>query len=66
MSGISPESFADPEGGGGGGQGVRTPLEILQKYSFFCNTGPDSLKNHKATKPAFNVSHHRAHQQNAI
>ena len=32
---------ADPEGGGG--QGVR----------FISNTGPEPLKNHKVTKPAF-------------
>ena len=35
-----------------GGQGVWTPPEKSQKYS---NTGLDPLKNHKATKPAFNV-----------
>ena len=44
---------ADPEGG----QGVRTPLpEKSQKnIGFLSNTGPNPLKNHKATKPAFNV-----------
>ena len=38
-------------GGSRGGQGVRTPPppENSQKYSFFSNTGPDPLKNHKAT-----------------
>ena len=48
---------------GGGGQGVLTPTEKSQKnIGFLSNTGPDPLKNHKATKPAFNVgpsSHHR-------
>ena len=36
----------------GGGQGVRTPPppEKSQKYRVSCNTGPDPLKNHKATK----------------
>ena len=29
------------------------------------NTGPDPLKNHKATKPAFNVGQSSAHQRNA-
>ena len=42
---------ADPDGG----QGVRTPLENHKNIGFFSNTGPDPLKNHKATKPAFNV-----------
>ena len=38
-------------GGGGGGD----PLWKSQKIGFISNTGPDPLKNHKATKPAFNV-----------
>ena len=41
--------WADPEGG----QGVRTPpphSEKSQNIGFLCNTGPDPLKNHKATK----------------
>ena len=33
---------------------------------FLSNTGPDPLKNHKATKPAFNVGPSWAHQRNAI
>ena len=40
----------DPEGG--------TP-EKSQNIGFLSNTGQDPLKNHKATKPAFNVGHHR-------
>ena len=40
---------------GGGGQGVRTTSEKSHKIGFLSNTGPDPLKNHKATKPAFNV-----------
>ena len=40
---------------GGGGQGVRTPLKNHKNIGFLSNTGPDPLKNHKATKPTFNV-----------
>ena len=54
---------ADPEGGG---QGVRTPHEKSQKYRFHINTGPDPLKKHKATKPAFNVGPSSARQRKAI
>ena len=43
--------WADPEGG----QDVRTPLKNRKNIGFLCNTGPDPLKNHKATKPVFNV-----------
>ena len=53
---LSYQSWADPEGGG---QGVRIPLKIHKNIGFLCNTGPDPQKNHKATKPAFNVGHHR-------
>ena len=42
-------------GGGGGGQGVRTNPERSQKIGFLSNTGPDPLKNRKATRPEFNV-----------
>ena len=51
---IKSPSCVDPEGGGGGGQGVRSPSEKSQK----CNSGPDPLKNHKATGhhlPAFSA-----------
>ena len=51
---------------GGGGQGVRTPLENHKNIGFLSNTGPDPLKNHKATKPAFNVGPSSAFQRNAI
>ena len=33
---------------------------------FFSNTGPDTFKNHKATKPAFNVGPSSARQRNAF
>ena len=60
-------SCADPEyvcvcvwGGGGGRVPVPlphppSPPERSQNKGFLSNTGPDPPKNHKATKPAFNV-----------
>ena len=41
----------------GGGQRVRhpTPLKNHKNKGFLTKTGPDRLKNHKATKPAFIV-----------
>ena len=49
-------TFVDPECvcGGGGTVDLDPPLNS-QKIVFISNTGPDPLKNHKATKPAFNV-----------
>ena len=52
-------------GGGGGGTGGLDPPEKSHNIGFLCNTGPDPLKNHKATKPAFNVGPASAHQRNA-
>ena len=52
----------DPEGGTGG----RDPPEKSQYIGFLSNSGPDPLKNYKATKPAFNVGPTSARQQNAI
>ena len=46
-------------GGGGGGQGVRTPLKNHKNIEFLSNTGPDPLK----IKPAFNVGPSSAHQR---
>ena len=43
---------ADPEGGRGSGP---PSLKNHKAISFLSNTGPDPLKCHKATKPAFNV-----------
>ena len=43
----------DPEGRGG--QGVWNPSKNHKNIGFLSNTGQDPLKNHKATKPAFNV-----------
>ena len=51
----------------GGGQGVRTiPLKNQENVGFLSNTGPYPLKNHKATKPAFNVGPSSARQRNAF
>ena len=50
--------------GGGGGQG--SPLINHKNIGFLSNTGPDPLKNHKATKPEFNVGPSLAHQRYAI
>ena len=45
-------TWTDPEGG----QGLQTPtLKSHKNNNFLNNTGPDPLKNHKATKPAFIV-----------
>ena len=50
----------------GGDRGSRPPLQNHQNLGFLSNTGPDCLKNHKATKPEFNVGPSSARQQNAI
>ena len=36
-------------------------LACADPEGFLSNTGPDPLKNHKATKPAFNVGPSSAH-----
>ena len=53
-------------GGSRGGQGTRPPPENSQKLGFFSNTGPNLLKNHKATKPAFNDGPLLARQRQAV
>ena len=50
-SGRKLHSRADPEGGGGG-RGSGPPLKNHKNIVNLSNTGPDSLKNNKATKPA--------------
>ena len=50
---------------GGGEQWVRTPLKNHKNKGLLSNTGSDPLKNHKATKPAFNIGPSSARQQNA-
>ena len=51
---------------GGGGQGVRTPLKNHKNIGFLSNTGPDPLKNDKATKPALIVGPSLARQRNGV
>ena len=54
-------------GGSRGGGGDSDPLKITKiLVGFLSNTGPDPLKNHKATKPAINVGPSSARQRNAI
>ena len=50
----------------GGTGGPTSPLENHKNIGFLSNTGPDSLKNHKATTPAFNVGLSSARQRNTI
>ena len=59
-----PGACADPEGGGDRGSGP--PLKNHKIIGFPSNTGPDLLKHHKSTKPAFNVLPSSACQRNAI
>ena len=61
---LSITACADPEGGGG--QGAWTPLKNHKNIGFLSNTCPDSLKNHKATKPEFNVGPSSTRERNAI
>ena len=42
------------------------PPENHKNLGCPCDTGLDPLKNHKATKPAFNVEPSSARQQNVI
>ena len=56
---------------GGGDRAFRTPPPPQKKKNhknigFLGNSGPDPLKNHKATEPAFNVGQSLARQQNVI
>ena len=55
-------SCADPERGTGGSD----PPEKSQNIGSLSNPGPDPLKNHEATKPAFNVGPSLARQRNPI
>ena len=48
-------------GSRGGTVGRDPPRKITKNIGFHCNTGPDPLKYHKATKPAFNVGPSSAH-----
>ena len=48
------------------GGGVWIILKNHKNIGFLSNTGQDPLKNHKATRPAFNVGPALAHKRNAI
>ena len=50
----------------GGAEGPDPSMKNHKNIGFLSNTGPDPLKNQKATKPAFNVGPTLACQQNAI
>ena len=55
--------------GGGGGRGSghpSPPLENLKYIGFLNNIGSDPLKNHQATRPAFNVGPSSARKRRAI
>ena len=46
--------------------GSGPPLKNYKAIVFLSNSGPNLIKNHKATKSAFNVGQSSARQQNAI
>ena len=52
--------------GTGGPDHPPPPLKYHKNKGFLSNTGPDYLKYHKATKPAFNVEPSSVRQENAI
>ena len=62
------DAFSDPEGAGAGGSSPPPPfhLESHKSIGFLSNTGLDPLKNHKATKPAFNDGQSSDRQRKAI
>ena len=63
------EPCADPEGGGGGVQGVRTPPEKSQKYRVskqYWSGSPDKLQSYQATMSAFKVGQSLVRQRNTI
>ena len=47
-------------------KGLTPPPKNHKNIGFLSNTSPDSLKNHKATKTAFNMGPSSARQQNAM
>ena len=53
-------------GSRGGTWGSDPPLKNYKNIGFLGDTGPDPLKKHKATKPAFKVGPPAARQRNAI
>ena len=54
---------ADPDGVNAWGLDIPPP-EKSQNIGFRSNTGPDPLKNGKATKPAFNLGPSSLRQRN--
>ena len=59
--------FMGGSGGGEAGVPKSPPPGKSQNTGFLRNTGPPNRpKNHKATKPAFNVGPSSARQRNAI
>ena len=50
----------------GSREGGPDPTENYKNKGCLSNTGPDSLGNYKATKPAFNAGASSTHQGNAI
>ena len=64
---VWPTSWADPEVGTGGPDPPPPPPPVNHKnIGFLGNTGPNPLKNHKATNPALNVWPSSARQRKAI
>ena len=59
-------TFKDMHGSRGGDRGSGPPLKNHKNIGFLNNTGPDPLKNIKATKPEFNVGQSSTPRQNAI
>ena len=63
---MSPHARIQRGWGGTGVQTIPPPLENHKDIGFLSNTVPDHLKNHKATKPAFNVGPLSARQRNGV
>ena len=61
IEGTSFKAWENPEGGTGG-----PDRKNHKNIGFLCNTSPDPLKNHLATKPAFKVGPLSACQRNTI
>ena len=52
--------------GGGWGRGSLPASENHQNIGFLSKSGPDHRKNHKATKPAFNIGPSSARHLNGV
>ena len=55
-------TWVDPERGTGGSDSP-PPLKNHKNIGYLSNTGQDPLKNHKASKPAFDFGPSTAHQR---